>query len=70
MNEQAKRMIKAGIVYGIWMYTVDICQHPDHEKLNGKRFPLKKGAKVGFFKRIYPSQLSGCSCFIRPVLPF
>ncbi|MEQ9910994.1 hypothetical protein [Pectobacterium polaris] len=70
MNEKTERMIKAGIAHGVWIYTPDICQNPDHAKLNGKTFPLKKGARVGFFKRTYPGQIAGCACFIKPVLPF
>lgn len=67
---ERERMIRAGIVYGTWVYTSDICQYPHHEKLNGKRFSLIKGARIGFFKRELPGQSVGCSCFIKPVLPF
>lgn len=67
---QRQRQVKAGIVYGIWMYTPDICDYPSHAKLNGKKFTLKKGARIGLFKRVHPRQLVGCSCFNKPVLPF
>lgn len=69
-KSERERMIKAGIVYGIWMYTPDICEHYEHAKLNGKKFPLKKGVRVGFFRSSYPRKMVGCSCFIKPVLPF
>lgn len=68
---QRERLLKkAGISFGIWMYTEDICQYPSHAKLNGKKFSIKRGAKVGFFKRIHIGELVGCGCFSKPVLPF
>ncbi|CRY06290.1 Uncharacterised protein [Yersinia enterocolitica] len=68
---QRERLIKkAGISFGIWMYTADVCQYPSHSKLNGKKFSIKNGAKVGFFKRIHIGELVGCGCFSKPVLPF
>lgn len=65
-----ERMTNSGIICGIWIYTSDNCKYPHHEKLNGKKFPLTKGIRIGLFKKIRPQQLVGCHCFIKPVLPF
>lgn len=70
-HTQRERLIeKARISYGIWVYTKDICNYPSHAKLNGKKFLIKRGAKVGFFKHIHTGGLVGCGCFSKPVLPF
>lgn len=65
-----ERMINAGIIFGTWVYTDALCKYPGHAKLNGKKIPLKKGARIGLFKRIHTGQLVGCWCFCKPVLPF
>lgn len=65
-----EKMINSGIVYGNWFYADSTCKYPEHAKLHGKKIPLKKGAKIGIFKRIHARQLVGCWCFIKPVLPF
>lgn len=31
-------------------YMKDLCKYPEHEKLNGRQFPIKKGVKMGVFK--------------------
>ncbi|CND00829.1 TPA: hypothetical protein PXJ50_003888 [Yersinia enterocolitica] len=65
-----ERMIKVGIVYGTWMNYGCECPYLSHAKLHGKKFPLKKGARIGIFKKIHPQSLVGCRCFIKPTLPF
>ncbi|HBR2275483.1 hypothetical protein HUZ38_21330 [Klebsiella pneumoniae] len=69
-NSDRERMLKNGIVYGIWIHEGSLCKYPEHEKLNGRQFPIKKGVKMGVFKRILPAQLIGCKCMIKPVLSF
>ena len=68
--QREKQIKKAGISFGIWVYTEDICQYPSHAKLNGKKFSIKGGAKIGFFKHIHTRELVGCGCFSKPILPF
>lgn len=69
-SAERERMIKAGIEYGLWVYEDFLCDHPSHAALRGMKFPLAKGAKIGILKRIFPQQLVGCGCSIKPVLPF
>jgi len=61
-----EKSIRSGITHGRWSYLSYICEHPQHERLNGKKFPLKKGCRVGIFKRIHPSSMVGCGCMYRP----
>lgn len=68
--QRERLIVKAGISYGIWVYTKDICNYPSHAKLNGKKFLIKRGAKVGFFKHIHTGGLVGCGCISKPVMPF
>ncbi len=65
-----KRMIGSGIAYGTWMNYGCECPYPSHSRLHGKKFPLKKGARIGLLKRVHPNTLVGCRCFVRPILPF
>lgn len=65
-----KRMEKNGVTNGIWMYYEFTCNHPAHAKFDGVKFPLKSGVKIGMFKRIFPAQLVGCGCSIKPDLEF
>lgn len=65
-----ERMIRAGIVYGTWMNTGCECPYSSHVRLHGIKFPLKKGARIGLFKKTHPQTLVGCSCFTKPILPF
>lgn len=65
-----ERMIRAGITHGIWVNYGIECPYLSHANFHGKKFLLKKGIRVGLFKKIHPSLLVGCRCFIKPVLPF
>lgn len=65
-----ERMIKNGVTHGIWLYYDFSCKHPTHSKFNGVKFPLQSGVNTGIFKKIFPSQLVGCGCSIKPVLQF
>lgn len=64
------RQLGVGITHGIWVYESYLCKHQSHSRLNGKPFPLKKGARISLFKRIHAGQLVGCGCMMKPDLPF
>lgn len=64
------RQLGLGITHGIWVYENYLCKHPSHSQLNGKSISLKKGIRIGFFKRIHAGQLVGCGCIVKPkILP-
>lgn len=67
--EIAKRL-KIGVSEATWIYDEFVCKHPDHHRLDGKKYSLHKGMRIGFFKRIHPGQLVGCGCVSKPILPF
>lgn len=64
------RMIKSGIDKATWIYESYLCKHHDHGKLNGKDFPIRKGMRVRFFRRIHVGELAGCGCMAKPEMPF
>lgn len=66
---EVARRLKNKVSEAIWMYEEFLCKHPDHRKLNGKSYSLRKGMGIGFFKHIYPGQLVGCGCMDRPIIP-
>lgn len=63
-----ERMINTGITYGLWVYEEFLCSHPSHAEFRGMKLSLEKGLKIGLFKRVFPQQLVGCGCSIKPVL--
>lgn len=66
-----ERMIRAGIVHGIWVYDDFACKYSSHAKFNGLKFRLLKGIKSGLFaRRVFPQQLVGCGCMAKPEMPF
>lgn len=65
-----ERMMKAGVTIGVWAYEDYACKYPSHANLNGKKFHLKKGVRIGIFNHIQTQQLVGCGCFINPILPW
>lgn len=64
------RQSSIGIINGVWLYEDFLCQYQYHANYNGKVFNIKKGMKTGWFGRIHPGQLVGCSCHTKPVTPF
>ena len=64
------RQSSIGIITGTWLYESFLCKHPNHANYTGKVFHIKKGMKTGWFGRIHPGQLVGCSCHTKPVFPF
>lgn len=65
-----ERKLMAGITHATWVYEGFLCKYQNHSRLNGKRFSLKKGIRVGFFKRLHPGDLVGCVCMEKPEMPF
>lgn len=66
-NSDREKMIKAGIVYAIWIYDDFTCPYRSHAKFKGMKFSLIKGVKSWFFaKRVFPQQLVGCGCMAKP----
>ncbi|HCR0506195.1 hypothetical protein ACS6I8_15155 [Enterobacter kobei] len=63
------RLLGVGITHGVWVYESYLCKHQSHSRLNGKPFPLMKGARISLFKRIHAGQLVGCGCMVKPQLP-
>lgn len=66
---EVARRLKIGISEATWVFEEFLCKHPSHRNLNGKKYSIRKGMKIGFFKRIRPGQLVGCGCMDRPIIP-
>ncbi|AGH74709.1 hypothetical protein ACOGYG_001390 [Edwardsiella piscicida] len=61
--------LKIGISESVWVFEEFLCKHPDHRSLNGKRYLIRKGMRIGFFRHIHPGQLVGCGCIARAIIP-
>ncbi|EPP2701752.1 hypothetical protein ACUNQE_005057 [Escherichia coli] len=66
---EAARRLKIKITEATWVFEDFLCKHPSHRNLNGKKYSIRKGIRIGFFKRIHPGQLVGCGCLSRPIIP-
>ncbi|WP_267225821.1 hypothetical protein [Dyella silvae] len=67
-----QRMLAAGIKYAIWLSSGAPCADDEmtalHQKLDGKRYSIAKGMRVG--KRyIRPGIEDGCRCYHKAVIP-
>ena len=66
---EAARRLKIKIAEATWVFEDFLCKHPSHRNLNGKKYSIRKGIRIGFFKRIHPGQLVGCGCLSSPIIP-
>ncbi|SQK24853.1 Uncharacterised protein [Escherichia coli] len=66
---EAARRLKIKITEAAWVFEDFLCKHPSHRNLNGKKYSIRKGIRIGFFKYIHPGQLVGCGCLSRPIIP-
>ncbi|EPB6201538.1 hypothetical protein ACRQ2P_001111 [Escherichia coli] len=66
--ERARQMT-SGIDKATWVYESYLCRHQNHAPLDGQEFQLKKGIRVGIFRRIHVGDLVGCGCMTRPIIP-
>lgn len=66
---EMSRRLKINITEATWIFCEYTCKHPSHRNLHGKKFSIRKGVRVGFFKRIRPGQLVGCKCMDRSIIP-
>ncbi|EIF7321189.1 hypothetical protein MJJ39_001953 [Salmonella enterica] len=66
---EADRRLKIKITEATWVFEDFLCKHPSHRNLNGKKYSIRKGIRIGFFKRIHPGQLVGCGCLSTPIIP-
>ena len=65
---EAERRLKIKITEATWVFEDFLCKHPSHRNLNGKKYSIRKGIRIGFFKHIHPGQLVGCGCLSRPII--
>ncbi|EFT1523931.1 TPA: hypothetical protein PW803_002544 [Escherichia coli] len=68
-EKENTRCLRVGINEAEWCFVECICRHPAHRLLHGKKYAIRKGMKIGFFKHIHPGQLVGCGCLSRPIIP-
>lgn len=66
---EMSRRLKINITEATWIFCEYTCKHPNHRNLHGKKFSIRRGMRVGFFKRIRPGQLVGCRCMDRSIIP-
>ncbi|MHC9245373.1 hypothetical protein [Aeromonas jandaei] len=59
-----------GIKYATLISADFLCPYKEHWVFNQKKFCIKTGVKLGFFRRYHPGELFGCGCTSKPILPF
>jgi uncharacterized protein with gpF-like domain len=58
--ENAQR-IELGVSEAVWLYDSERCTLPSHAALNGKQYPLARGANADG-KRVWPGSEAQCWC--------
>lgn len=66
---EVARRLKIGIIQATWVFEDYSCKHTEHLKLNGKKYSIRKGMRIGFFRYIHPGQLVGCGCMATAIIP-
>ncbi|MFZ4835890.1 hypothetical protein [Rouxiella sp. Mn2063] len=67
---EVSRRLKIGISQATWIFQECLCKYPDHRNLSDKKYSIRKGMRVGFFKYIHPGQLVGCGCMSTAIIPY
>jgi hypothetical protein len=64
------RQLSIGITHATLISADFLCPYGDHWALDGKRFAIKAGVKVGWFRRFHPGEQFDCGCSSKPILPY
>lgn len=64
------KLLSIGITHATLISADSSCPYDEHWAFNGKRFAIKAGVKVGWFRRFHPGEQFDCGCSSKPILPY